>query len=62
MLDNFPQQGTQAVQSTVVSAVGADPVLTTEHLQSQFEWGRKKEVGSLELANVMSADFLYPIS
>lgn len=34
LLGNFPQQGKQAVQSRIVSGIGADPVLTTEHLQA----------------------------
>lgn len=34
LLGNFPQQGKQAVQSRIVSEIGADPVLTTEHLQA----------------------------
>lgn len=41
LLGNFPQQGKQSVKNRNVSGIGADPVLTTEHLPaSRFEWVR----------------------
>ena len=46
LLGSFPQQGTWAVQSMVVSGIGADPVLTTAPA-SHFEWVRQKELASI---------------